>query len=291
MSATKPLAVEPIKKVESFSIASPWLKQEKELRLDASFYNPRVAEALAILKRSGLTLEPLAKVTKRIFIPPRFKRIYVEQTHGVPFLQGSHVVHFQPADIKYLSLTAQKGLERWIIESGWILVTCSGTIGRVAIAPPSWDRWAASQHILRIVPDPDGPCPAGYIAAYLSSELGQAQLTSRIYGAVVDEITEEQAQSVLIPVPTSSDQRKTVADIDVAAKESVLAKDTAVRLAQESVSGILSLVPELKSQNIGEREDAEDAETARRRIDELKEKPERLIRGKELRARLARIEK
>lgn len=289
MSATKPLPIETVRKVETFSIASPWLKQADELRLDASFYNPRVAEALAILKRSGLSLQPLANVTKRIFIPPRFKRIYVEETHGVPFLQGSHVVHFQPANIKYLSLTAQEGLDRWIIESGWILVTCSGTIGRVAIAPPSWDQWAASQHILRIVPDPEGPCPAGYICAYLSSELGQAQLTSRIYGAVVDEITEEQAKSVLIPVPKSADQRKVVADIDVAAKESVLAKDRAVKLAQESVSGILSLIPELKSQKADE--DAEDAEIARKRIAELEEKPERIVQGKELRARLARIEK
>lgn len=285
MSATKPLPIETVRKVETFSIASPWLKQADELRLDASFYNPRVAEALAILKRSGLSLQPLANVTKRIFIPPRFKRIYVEETHGVPFLQGSHVVHFQPANIKYLSLTAQEGLDRWIIESGWILVTCSGTIGRVAIAPPSWDQWAASQHILRIVPDPEGPCPAGYICAYLSSELGQAQLTSRIYGAVVDEITEEQAKSVLIPVPKSADQRKVVADIDVAAKESVLAKDRAVKLAQESVSGILSLIPELKSQKADE--DAEDAEIARKRIAELEEKPERIVQGKELRARLA----
>jgi Type I restriction modification DNA specificity domain len=289
MSATKPLPVEPSRKVETFSIASPWLKQTQELRLDASFYNPRVAEALAILKRSGLSLQPLAKVTKRIFIPPRFKRIYVAQTHGVPFLQGSHVVHFQPADIKYLSLTAQKGLERWIIESGWILVTCSGTIGRVAIAPPSWDQWAASQHILRIVPDPASACPPGYICAYLSSELGQAQLTSRIYGAVVDEITEEQAQSVLIPVPMNTEQRKVVADIDLAARESVLAKDRAVKLGQESVSGILSLIPELKHQKIDE--DAEDAEIARKRIVELKEKPERLVQGRELRARLARLEK
>src|ERR1700724_435823 len=89
--------------IESFSIASPWLKKADELRLDASFYNPRVAEALTVLRRSGLPLKSLDEVTKRIFIPPRFKRIYVKKTHGVPFLQGSHVVHFQPADIKYLA--------------------------------------------------------------------------------------------------------------------------------------------------------------------------------------------
>lgn len=104
MPAPEALSVEkPEGKIEVFSVALPWLKRTNELRLDASFYNPRVAEALAILKRSGLSLQPLSAVTKRVFIPPRFKRIYVERKHGVPFLQGSHVVHFQPADIKYLS--------------------------------------------------------------------------------------------------------------------------------------------------------------------------------------------
>jgi hypothetical protein len=71
---------------QQFSIALPWLKQSQEMRLDASFYNPRVAEALAVLKRSGIPLRALADVTKRIFIPPRFKRIYVGQDHGVPGL-------------------------------------------------------------------------------------------------------------------------------------------------------------------------------------------------------------
>jgi type I restriction enzyme S subunit len=275
--------------IESFSIASPWLKKSKDLRLDASFYNPRVAEALAILRRSGLTLKSLGEVTKRIFIPPRFKRIYVKKTHGVPFLQGSHVVHFQPADIKYLSLMAHERIERWIIEAGWVLVTCSGTIGRVTIAPPSWHLWAASQHILRIVPESDGPCPAGYICAYLACELGQAQLTSRIYGAVVDEITEEQARSVLIPVPKTAEQEKLVAKIARDATESVRAKDLAVKFAQESISGVAELIPALKPTG-EEAEDLADIETARERLAEIKESPTRLVRGKALGKRLARLE-
>ena len=290
MSATKPqqipaIPIEPERKIATFSIASQWLSKGDELRLDAGFYNPRVAEALAMLKHSGLPLKSLAEVTKRIFIPPRFKRIYVERSHGVPFLQGSHVVHFQPADIKYLSATAQVGLDRWIIRAGWILVTCSGTIGRVAIAPPSWDEWAASQHILRIVPEPSSPCPAGYIYAYLSSEIGQAQLTSRIYGAVVDEITEEQAQSVLIPVPTTTEQEEIVKAIDRTAQESVRAKDQAVMLALRSVQDLSNLIPELAPKE----EDQEDAEIARCRLAELADSRERLIEGDELRNRLARI--
>jgi hypothetical protein len=40
----------------------------------------------------------------------------------------------------------------------------------------------------------------GYLATYLASPIGQAQLTAQVYGAVVDELTEEQASSVRVPV-------------------------------------------------------------------------------------------
>ena len=280
--------------IEAFPITLPVVRQTPELRLDASFYNPRVAEALALLRRSGLEIKRLAEVTKRIFIPPRFKRIYVDRAHGVPFLQGSHVVHFQPTDIKYLSRAAHKRLDRWIISSGWVLVTCCGTIGRATIAPDSWDGWAASQHICRIIPEPGSPCPPGYIYAYLLSELGQAQLTAQIYGAVVDELTEEQARSVLIPVPRTREQKELIQEIDTAAMKSIAAKEEAVRAALTAVSEISALVPELERPGewIPEspEHDEQDAEVARRRIAELRERPERIIRGLALEERLSELE-
>ena len=178
--------------IDSFLMPINSLIETNDLRLDASHFNPAVIRAVQQLRDSGMRLARLADVTSRVFIPPRFKRVYVDASVGVPFLQGSHVVHFQPADLKYLSRTAHHRLDRWIIESGWILVTCSGTIGRVTICPEEWNGWAASQHILRIVPN-EQVCPSGYLCSFLASWFGQVQLTANIYGAVVDELTEQQA--------------------------------------------------------------------------------------------------
>ena len=275
--------------IKSFSMTLPLVRQTPELRLDASFYNPRVAEALAVLRRSGLDIRPLVEVTKRIFIPPRFKRIYVDQEHGVPFLQGSHVVHFQPADIKYLSRAAHTRLDRWIIEAGWIFVTCSGTIGRTTIALDSWAGWATSQHICRIIPDPASPrARPGYIYAYLSSELGQAQLTAQIYGAVVDELTEGQARSVLIPLPGTPEQREIVAEIDAEAMRSITLKDEAVRAALSAVAEISALVPELPRPEewISPENEARDADIARSRLEEIADHPESVLQGAALEERL-----
>ena len=220
----------------SYSLPSGFLIESDGIRLDAGRYNPRLIAAIRALRESGMRLERLADITDNILIPPRFKRIYVEREHGVPFLQGSHVVHFQPSDLKYLSLSSPR-LEQWIVRAGWLLVTCSGTIGRTTVCPDEWDGWAASQHILRIVPD-EKKCPSGYLCAFLSSPFGQAQLTANIYGAVVDELTEEQAEGILVPVPRTAKDRALVRSVDAVMRESVSKRSEAVSLVNEAMDRV-----------------------------------------------------
>jgi type I restriction enzyme S subunit len=233
----------PDRTVEHFSIGSQWLRKSGSVRLDASFYNPRVAHAIETLNRSGLELTTLGEVCERIFIPGRFARTYVEQEFGIPFLQGSHIVHFQPADIKFVSPTVHKHIEKWVIHKDWILVTRSGTVGRVAITPEAWDGWAASEHILRIVPKQDGKCPPGYLFAYLSSPIGQAQLTAQIYGAVVDELTEDQARSVIVPLPKTQQQFDELQAIADLAMLSTAKRNEATLLAVECSAKMQAFLP------------------------------------------------
>ncbi|TGK08988.1 hypothetical protein EHO60_13255 [Leptospira fletcheri] len=152
----------------------------------------------------------------------------------MPFLQGSHIVHFQPADIKYVSKSAHKNVESWIIKKGWILVTRSGTFGRIALCEDDWDGWAASEHILRIIPD-ETKCTSGYLYAFLNSPIGQAQLTSKIYGAVVDELTEEQTKSILVPMPRTKKQKEQADLINVEAHKAMKKKLEAIKLTEQSL--------------------------------------------------------
>jgi type I restriction enzyme S subunit len=236
------------KTVEHFSIDSTWLERSHGLRLDAGFYNPRLAQALETLHRSGMKLERLGSITERIFIPQRFARTYVGREHGVPFLQGSHIVHFQPADLKYVSPKVHKDINKWIIRKHWILVTRSGTVGRVAIAADAWDKWAASEHILRIVPKDE--YPAGYLYAFLSSPLGQAQLTAQIYGAVVDELTEEQTRSVLVPVASNEREKQQIHHVNELAMLALKKREKASLLATEAVAQVETMVLQKQSTEI-----------------------------------------
>lgn len=228
----------------AFSVDAQWVRNSNGLRFDASHYNPILAKAIAMLRSSGMDLRPLGEVTARVFIPGRFKRVYVRSSHGVPFLQGSHIVHFQPADIKYISPAVHQQIDRWLIRENWILVTRSGTVGRVAITPKSWDGWAASEHLLRIVPHAQGVCPPGYLNAFLQSFAGQSQLTSHIYGAVVDELTEDQARGILVPIAKTARQRAAVERINEAGLEAVRLKAAAVDAAVEAGCALSALLGE-----------------------------------------------
>ena len=234
--------------VDRYSLPSGSLTGSRELRLDAANYNPRLLAAIRVLRDSGMKVARLADITETVFIPPRFKRIYVDDpAHGVPFLQGSHIVHLQPTDLKYLSSSMHR-LEHWIVKAGWILVTCSGTIGRTAMCPTEWDSWAASQHLLRIVPD-DDKCPSGYLCAFLASPLGQIQLTANIYGAVVDELTEEQADSILVPLPETDEDRALVQSLDAAMRDSTAMRSEAANLVDEAIGQALPSFNAIRESN------------------------------------------
>ena len=135
---------------------------------------------------------------ERIFYPGRFKRPYVDQEHGVPFIQGSHISLMQPYEQKYLARSAESILRQCRVNKDWVLMTCSGTIGRVGLVSNRADGWAASQHLARLVARESEYHP-GYIAAFLMTPYGQQQVQSKIYGAVVDELTSDDLADVLIP--------------------------------------------------------------------------------------------
>lgn len=232
------------RRVESFTVSSKLIGSMRGLRLDASFYNRNVMHALAALESCGMQTRRLGDVTECVFMPTRFKRTYVEQAHGVPFLQGSHVVQLQPADVKYLSKVAHGNLNHYLIRHGWILLTRSGTTGRVALVPREWDGWAASEHIFRIVPHQDGECPAGYLATFLGSPVGQAQLSAQVYGAVVDELTEEQVRSIRVPVPGTRAQKRHATKVHELAMEALELRAEAVASAEQAAHSLASLVPQ-----------------------------------------------
>lgn len=223
----------------SYALPSSLFHESGEVRLDASHYSPELVDVRRVLKRSGKRLARVGDVVRDVLLPARFRRVYVEKEEGIPFLQGSHVVHFRPADVKYLAPSSHGDLEAILIREGWLLLTRSGTVGRVTLCPQEWDGWAASEHIIRVVPD-EQRCPSGYLCAFIASHFGQVQLNAHVHGAVVDEITDDHVRNVLVPIPTDKKGRAMVGIIDASMKRAVELKSRAAAAASESVETTMS---------------------------------------------------
>lgn len=71
-------------------------------------------------------------------------RYVSDPAHGVPFLGSTDILD---ADLRFLSLLSRKQVasEPELVVEGWTLLTCSGTIGRMAYARQEMGGMAGSQ--------------------------------------------------------------------------------------------------------------------------------------------------
>lgn len=170
------------------------------LRLEASAYALEARQAVAELHLCSHPLKPLlgnAGVCQEAHNGARFPRVYVAEANGIPFLSSSDIIGLRPERGNYLSRKHTPKLSQLIIKPWTVLVSRSGTIGNVSLASPRMEGWALSEHAIRITaPDRD---TAGFVAAFLRSQWGRAQLTGMTYGSVVQHIEPEHLPSVLIP--------------------------------------------------------------------------------------------
>lgn len=176
-------------------------------RLDASYHVPIVDAITEHLTKHAAEVATVAdkRISKSIILPGRFKRVYVEEGQGRVFIGGKQLFELDPSNKKYLSLSQhgdriEKQLE---LHENMTLITCSGTIGKVALVGKHWENWAANQHIIRVVPADDSI--AGYLNIFLASAYGYHLITRHTYGAVIDEIDDTHVSRIPIPLLKNHD--------------------------------------------------------------------------------------
>jgi type I restriction enzyme, S subunit len=214
--------------VKAFEISS----QDLQGRFDASYHSPILEEIKSTFEETGLKIKKLGQLLEDIFVPTRFKRSYVNDPHeGLPFLQGSHIVQIRPMGVKYL-WKKMKNIERAQIKKDWLLMTRSGTVGRIGIVSNLLDGWAASEHLFRIIVK--NKVNPGYLAAFLMFPYGEIQINGKIYGAVVDEIGEQDTsliEDIDIICPSKEIQDK----IGFLILEAYYKKDKANQIEKETI--------------------------------------------------------
>ncbi len=170
-------------------------------RVDASYHVPIVDSIIKHMKQYAAEVTTVGdkRISKTILLPPRFARVYVEEGYGRVLIGGKQIFELDPSVKKYLSRTKHNKLMAQLeVNQNTILITRSGTIGKVVLVPKHWEHWVPSDHIIRIVPAKEEI--AGYLSVFLSSEYGYRLIARYTYGSVVDEIDDIHVGCIPFPL-------------------------------------------------------------------------------------------
>lgn len=154
-----------------------------------------------------------------VFNGPRFRRPYADEgvTTGdgiLPYFTGTAMTQTKGENIKYLDkrkadTTTKKHLEKLLIHEGWILITDSGTLGRVIWARQEHDGAIATNNLIRVVIE--DPLLRAYVYQFLQSRYGQDQMLRNEYGTNQSHLEPEHIQELLIPIPKDQDTLRSLA--------------------------------------------------------------------------------
>lgn len=182
-----------------------------------------------------------------VFNGPRFKRPYAEMgvTEGETirkYFTGTALTQLNSDNVKYLdSARANKQtkahLEKLTIYKGYILISDSGTLGRVTYALNQHHGHVATNNLIRVVID-DLPL-RGYVYQFLKSEIGQSLMLKNAYGTNQEHLEPDVIGEIPIPVPKN---REVLEKIGNQVIRSIEELEKSIKDNGESLSLLLQLL-------------------------------------------------
>ena len=175
--------------------------------MDAGFHLSDGVRARAKLTRSPYETISVGEATSDIFYGGRDKRVYViDPAHGHPFLSASGMLKSDLSAMKLVSKKLTPNFESTLVHKGWVLISRSGTVGRCVFSTGTHEGLAASEDVIRVVPN--GKMAVGFLYAFLASKFGYALLTQGTFGSVISHIEPDYIRSLQIPVFPETFQKR-----------------------------------------------------------------------------------
>lgn len=198
-------------------------------RLDGNYHLSDAQIVKKMIAASPWPLTTIGKVSNRIWHPTRWKRVYVgNPSSGVTLLGSAAMLKSDLSGEKLVSKKYTEDLQDKLLNSDWILISCSGTIGNCVFTNNQYLGKLASQHIIRI--NPKNIIKGGFIYAYLSSKFGYVMLTQGTAGSVIQHIEPEYVEAIEIPNFPLDFQEK----IDRMIKEASQLRDKASQMLKDA---------------------------------------------------------
>lgn len=179
------------------------------LRLDAPYYLNEAVAYYSGLKKCPYELTTVGNVCERVFFGNIFSRNFVaDEQHGVSYLRASEI---RKADLRdgdlFLAKRQAEKLGYLRLQKGWILVTCSGSLGCCVYADSRFNGLLGTHDLIRIVPLSGGKLAAEVLFAFLASKYGYATLTHSQYGSVILHTNPEQVRTIKLPILPKAKQK------------------------------------------------------------------------------------
>ena len=227
-----------------FVIDSAQILADPSRRFDAWYWDPNKNNLAKQIEESiGRDVQEIVRlgdlvVEHGIFYPGRHKCNYVDLgKDSVPFYSGTQILQIRPFDLQHQPRDYAPASKHFV-EKDWILITRSGSTGRVVMVTDSMAGAMVTEHIIRVICDETIIDPY-YMYAYLATDsIGKVLLEKGIYASVVDHITPDFVAT--IPIPRLSPKReKAIAD---KARESERKRDEANKAFLEQRTAIESVM-------------------------------------------------
>ncbi len=196
-----------------FTIDKETVKQDKTRRLDAWYYDPAKNQlAKSLMDNTNpqiVSVDNLGDLVVKhgIYYPGRHIRNYVEKNEkSVEFYSGTQILQVRPFDLKYQPRDYAPARNHFV-EKDWILITRSGTTGRVVMVNEAMAGKMVTEHVIRVICDPNLVDPYYVYAVLASDKIGRQLLDKGIYASVVDHISPQFVST--IPIPRLSSEKET----------------------------------------------------------------------------------
>ncbi|MDE0460493.1 MAG: hypothetical protein OXI15_24675 [Chromatiales bacterium] len=171
-------------------------------RMDGLFHSNYHQQALAPIHRLPENRRAtVGELASRVFWPPMFKRIRVEDPrYGAPFFGTAALMRADP-DASYLLSGRTSGFEDLFVDQTTVLVPASGQlngiIGHAVLPHGAVVGGSVTHHAIRVFCRDEAV--AGYLVACLSSEYARRQLKARAYGSSIPSLDESRVAGVILP--------------------------------------------------------------------------------------------
>lgn len=177
-------------------------------RFDPLYYDPTLTVAEHYLRSKGvLPWKRLRDVSTDIYSFGAYELTnsirFVEPGVGtVPFVNVTEIanpfVEYERA--RHIDPASHELLEKSVCRPGTLLLSMSGSIGRVGVLPAAAGECNSNQHVAKIIVEV-GKHDAHFLAAYFTTNVGQASCEREAAGAVQKELYLYNISTLPVPDP------------------------------------------------------------------------------------------